>query len=120
MPITGAPTFIQHLADLLRVPLGQRAAEHGEILAVDVDQPAVDRTRTGDHAVAGDDLLVHAEFNAIVLDIHVGLFEAALVEQHFDPLARGQLALGVLGIDPFLSAAHARGCPALFHFGDIG
>ena len=39
----------------------KRAAEHGEILREDIDQPAVDRARSGDDAVARDLLLVHAE-----------------------------------------------------------
>jgi hypothetical protein len=50
----------------------------------------------------------HAEVGAAVLDEHVPLFEAALVEQQFDALARGELALGVLGVDALLAAAQAR------------
>ena len=73
---------VHHLADLLRVALRQRAAEHGEILGEDIDQPAVDRARSGDHAVAGDLLLLHAEVDAIMLDVHVDFFEAAGIEQH--------------------------------------
>jgi hypothetical protein len=42
-----------------------------------------------------------------VLDEHVPLFEGTLVEQHFDVLARGELALGVLGVDALLPAALA-------------
>jgi hypothetical protein len=37
-----------------------------------------------------------------VLDEHVPLFEGAFVEQQFDALARGELALGVLGVDALL------------------
>ena len=99
---------VHDLADLLRVPLGQRAAEHGEVLGEDIDQPAVDRARAGDHAVAGDLLLLHAEVDAVVLDVHVIFFEAALIEQHLEPLARGELALGVLRVDPLLAAAEPR------------
>jgi hypothetical protein len=43
-----------------------------------------------------------------MLDIHVELLERT-VEQHVQPFARSQLALGVLGIDPRLSAAHLGG-----------
>ena len=103
---------VHDLADLLRVALGQRAAEDGEILAEDEDQPAVDRPRSGDDAVAGDHRLLHAEVDAIMLDIHVDLFEAAGIEQHRDPLARGQPALLVLAVDPRLAAAE-RGLVAL-------
>ena len=45
--------LIHDLADLLGVRLGQRAAEHGEILAEDKHQSAVDRAVAGDHAVTG-------------------------------------------------------------------
>jgi hypothetical protein len=38
-----------------------------------------------------------------VLDEHVELLERAFVEQQFDPLARRQLAFGVLGFDPRVS-----------------
>jgi len=48
-----------------------------------------------------------------VLDKHVPLFKRALVEQHFEAFARGQLALGVLGVDTLLATAQA-GCGALF------
>jgi hypothetical protein len=41
-------------------------------------------------------------------DEHVVFLEAALVEQHLDPLPRGQLALGVLRLDAFLPATKAR------------
>ncbi len=88
---------------------GQRAAEDGEILRKDEHQPAVDRARPGDDAVAGDLLVLHAEIDAIVLDVHVELLERAFVEQHGEPFARGELALGVLRVDAFLPAAHACG-----------
>jgi hypothetical protein len=39
-----------------------------------------------------------------VLDEHVELLERALVQQQVDPLARRQLALGVLGRHPPLTA----------------
>ena len=44
----------------------ERAAEDGEVLGEDVDQAAVDAAIAGDEAVAGDDLLVHAEVAAAV------------------------------------------------------
>jgi hypothetical protein len=53
----------------------------------------------GDHAVAGHLLLGHAEVGAAVLDEHVPFLEGALVQQQLQPLARGELALGVLRVD---------------------
>ena len=46
-------------------------------------------------------------------DEHVEFLETVRIQQQFDPLARRQLALGVLRVDPALAAAQARGLPAL-------
>ena len=98
----------------------ERAAEHREVLAEDIDLPAVDRAPAGDHAVAGEARRRHAEVGAAVGDEHVELLEAALVEQHLEPLARGELALGVLRGDPLLAAAQpGLGAPRLELVEDI-
>src|SRR4051812_14311312 len=88
--------------------LGQRAAEHGEVLAEHEHQPATDRTPAGDHAVAGDLLLGHAEIRRAVLDEHVPFLERALVEQGLDAFAGREFALGVLRLDALGAAAAAR------------
>ena len=93
---------------LLGVRLRQRAAEHREVLGEDVDDAAVDGAPAGDHAVAGDLGLLHAEVGAAVLDVHVELLEGVLVHQQVDALARGQLAALVLGVDARLAAAEPR------------
>jgi len=49
----------------------------------------------------------HAEVDAAVLDEHVPLFEGAFVQQQLQPLARGELALVVLGVDALLPTAQA-------------
>ena len=102
----------------------QRAAEHREILGEDIDGAAVDGAPSGHDAVAGDLGRVHAEIVAAMLDEHVELLEGIVVEQELDPLARRQLALGVLGGNALLSAAEAGGLPAgveadenIFHAG---
>ncbi len=86
----------------------ERAAEHGEILAEDVDQPAVDRAMAGYHAVARNFLGLHAEVDRAMLDEHVVFLERPGIEQHVDALAGRQLALGVLRLDAALAAAQAR------------
>jgi len=78
------------------MPLGNSTAEHSEILGKNEDEAAVYRARSGDHAIAGNMLFVHAEVGAVMLDIHVHFLEAAFVEQDIQPLARGEAALGVL------------------------
>src|SRR5690606_12541698 len=60
---------VHDLADLLRVPFRQGAAEYGEILAEDKDQPAIDGAAAGDDAIAGNALRLHPEIGAIVLYI---------------------------------------------------
>ena len=102
MPMTGAPTWIAW-SMILQIfsawASTERAAEHGEVLAEDEDQAAVDGAMAGDHAVAGDVLLVHAEIDAAMLDEHVPFFEGVGIEQQLEALARGQLAFGVLRLD---------------------
>ena len=105
--------LVHDLADLLGMRLGQRAAEHREVLREDEHHAAVDGAVAGHHAVAGDLAVGHAEIDAAVLLEHVPFFEGAVVEQQFDALARRQLALGVLGVDALLAAAEA-GLLALF------
>jgi hypothetical protein len=58
-----------------------------------------------DHAVARHNLIGHPEIAAAVRDELVDLFERAGVEQQIDPLARGELAGGVLFVEPVLAAA---------------
>ena len=109
-----AHRHVLDLGDLLRVRLRQRAAEHGKILGEDEDRAAVDGAPAGDHAVAGDLRLLHAELVGAVLDEHVELLERVLVHQELDPFARGQLAALVLRLDAPLAAAAARAGAALF------
>jgi hypothetical protein len=59
----------------------------------------------GDHAVAEDLLLLHAEVGAAVGHEAVELDEAVPVEQRRDALARGELAGFVLLVDAGLAAA---------------
>ena len=100
--------LVHDLADLLGVRLGQRAAEHREVLAEHEHQAAVDGAGAGHHAIARDALLGHAELGAAMLDEHVDLLERAEVEQQLQPLARRQLAALVLGGDAPRAATELR------------
>src|SRR5215213_4084609 len=93
--------------------LRQRAAEDGEVLREDEDQPAVDGPVPCHHAVTRDPLLSHAEVGAAMLDEHVGLFERAWIEQQFQPLAGAELAARMLRLDPLGAAAKPRPLPLL-------
>src|SRR5690606_18154749 len=105
---------VLNFADFGRVRAGERAAEHGEVFGEHIDEAAVYRAPTGDDAVAGDFRLLHAEFVAAVFDEHVELFERAFIQQELNPLARRQLALGVLGGVAFFTSARARGRALFF------
>ena len=94
----------------------QGTAENGKILREDIDQPAVDGAAAGHDAVTGDLLFGHAEFGAVMLHIHVELFEAAGIQQDIQPLARRQPALLVLGLDALFPTTHAGGGAAAFQF----
>ena len=92
----------------------RRAAEHGEILQKTKTRRPLTVPWPVTTPSPGTLLLVHAEIGAAMLDEHVPFFERACVEQQFDPLAGGQLALGVLAFDPPLTATGPRRGAHLF------
>ena len=101
----GAHRQVHHLADLLRVGAGEAAAEDGEVLREDEDLPALDRAIPGDHAVAEERPVLHAEVVVAVGLELVHLHERAGVEEQLDALARGELSLLVLLLHPLGAAA---------------
>src|SRR5665213_299718 len=113
-PVAGR--HLLDLDDLLGVGLRKRAAEHREILGEYIDDATVDRAPAGDHAVAGEALLFHAEVVTAVLDEHAALLEGVFVEKNVETFAGGELALGVLGLDAPGAPAGAGLCAALFEF----
>src|SRR3546814_19308742 len=94
--------------------LGEGAPENRKILAEHVNQTTIDRARTSDDAIARYHLLLHAEIDAIMLDIHVQLLERSCVQEHIQALTLIQLTLGVLSNDAFLTADQARGVTLAF------
>src|SRR6185312_10337659 len=109
---------VHDLADFLRVGFAQAAAEDGKILAEHIGHAAVDGAPAGDHAIAGDDGFGHAELDRPVGDEHVVFLERARIEQHFEPLARGELALAVLRVDAAPAATQPGVIPALVQGSD--
>jgi hypothetical protein len=99
---------IHDLADLLGVRLGQRSAEHGEVLAEHEHQPSVDRAVPRHDAVAQVSLAVEPEVRRTVGDERVQLDQRALVEQQRESLASRQLAPSMLLIDSLLPATEHR------------
>src|SRR5690606_2056565 len=99
---------LHHLDDLLGVGEAERAAEDGEVLREDVDEPPVDGAEAGHDAVAVGPALFEAEAGGLVADERAEFLERALVQQDVQALAGGQLALLVLPGDAGLAAAQAR------------
>jgi hypothetical protein len=54
-----------------------------------------------------------------VLYEHVEFLKAAFVKKHCNSLTCSELAFLVLCVDPLLTAAHSRSCPALYQFLDF-
>ena len=94
----------------------QGPAKNREILTIDIDHAAIDRAPARHHAVACGAVRLHAEIGAAVRHEHVKLFERPFIQQQFDPLARGQLAFGMLRLDAARSAALAGNVAACFKF----
>ena len=89
---------VHHLADLHRVAFRHGAAEHGEILREDIDQPAVDRAAAGHHAVAGDASVRGMPKSTQLCSTYMSISSKLPSSSRIvEPFARGQLALGVLG-----------------------
>ncbi|GAB3622620.1 hypothetical protein GCM10027418_07020 [Mariniluteicoccus endophyticus] len=93
------------MGDLLRLDLGERPAEHREVLSEDGDAAAVDLAEAGDDAVPGEVLVGHAEVVDVVGGQRAEFLEGALVEQDRQALARGQFPFRVLLVDAARTAA---------------
>jgi hypothetical protein len=96
---------LEQAADLLRVNLRERTAQHGEVLGEHRDATAVDEPETRDDAVAGITLLLEAERRVAMRDVRTDFLERVGVEQALDAFAGGELALRVLRVDALLAAA---------------
>ena len=101
--------------------LGERTAEHGEVLRENVDQPPVDLPEAGNNAVPEVALLVQSEVRGAVGDERIEFHERPLVHEQIDAFAGGELALGVLLGDAILAATQAglvpkraQACEAIF------
>src|SRR5262249_13945807 len=87
---------LHHVGDLEGVDLAGRAAQHGEVLAGEVDEPAVDGGGPGDDPVGGGFLAGQAELDLAALGEQAELLEAAGIDEGVDALAGGELALLLL------------------------
>jgi hypothetical protein len=99
---------VHHLADLLGEDLGERPAEHREVLAEHADRPAEHRPEAGHDRVAPRPVVVHPELDLAVTDEAVELDERAGIEQEVEPLACEELPALVLARDGLLRARVRR------------
>jgi hypothetical protein len=99
---------IHDLHDLRGVRLGERTAEHREVLRERIDGASSDAAMARDDAVSGNQLFAHPEVAAAVSDELVDFLEGAGVEQEVDALARGELAGFVLPAAALVAAAQLR------------
>ena len=90
---------VHDLVDLLGEDLAERAAEDREVLAEEADPAPVDRPEAGHDAVGVGAVVLQPHAVGPVPGQHVELLEGPLVEEVLDPLAGGQLALGVVAFD---------------------
>jgi hypothetical protein len=114
---------IHDLANLLGVGLGERAAEHGEVLGKHVDETAIDAAKARDEAVASGAVLLSAEIHATVADKLVELFKSAFIEKQMNAFAGGKLTSLVLALAAFRAATGLgfRGhSPQLLHAVGVG
>ncbi len=89
--------------------LAEGAAEDAEVVPVDEDLAAVDRSPAGDHAVPVGPFAFQAEAGGPVPAQSLHLGEGALVQQQVDALAHGALAAGVLALGGRRVGAAAQG-----------
>jgi hypothetical protein len=82
-------------------------SEHGEVVGKHEHRPAVDPAVAGNHAVAGDALLVHAEVPVAMNHQRVELLEGAGIQEDVDTLPGGELARRMLFIDSGFATALA-------------
>ena len=99
---------IHHFADLLGMGLRQRSSEHGEVLGIDEDRPAIDRP----HPVTTPSprYCSSSSPNSVVrwMTNASSSWKRVLVEQDHQPLPSSQLATGMLLSNALLAAAEQR------------
>ena len=110
---TSLQSHVEHLADLQAMHLPEASSVDGEILCVCEDLSSIDGPMPGDHTVPWDDIGIHPEVPAPVLDQRIDFLETPLVKQQFEALPCSEFPACMLSIDPRLTATSLRlGFPA--------
>ena len=80
------------------------AARYREILAGQVDQAAINRRASGNHAIGGEIFVCHAKVCGTMLRKQTNLLEAFMIDQLVDAFPRGELTRLVLFLDALFAA----------------
>ena len=110
---SGGQGEVHDLADLGGVHLAERSPENGEVLAVDVDLPALNKTPAGDHSVGVVLRLLESEVGAPVTDKFVQLHKGPRVQKLLYTLTGRPLTLRLLLLDRLRAASRLRFLPLL-------
>ena len=97
----------------MRLDFRERATQDREILSIDCDAAPIDLAEPGDHAIAWELLVRHAEVGDIVGRQSSQLLKAVPIQQGVDTLTGRQLAPGVLVGHSLGAAAHLSHGPHL-------
>ena len=99
-----------HLSNLMGMHFAKGSAFNGKIFGIGKDQSAPHRTITGNDAVTGNFLFLHAEMGPAMMDKLPHFREAAFIKQLCQPFAGRQLSFFMLRIDSLLTAAELDFC----------
>ena len=81
-----------------------RTTDHGEVLAGDMHQPAVDASSSGDNAIGRHFLVRHAKVGAAVLCKKSRFLKTVLIKEGADAFTCAETACLVLAVEPLLPA----------------
>src|SRR6266446_10271777 len=98
---------IHHFANFFRVSFRKRTAKDSEVLRENENLATIDQTVTGNYAIAGIELFLHAKIPPAMDHQLIEFFKRSFIQQELDAFARGQLVCRVLLL-------HARGAAAGF------
>src|SRR6266404_2046136 len=87
---------VHYFANLFGVSFRKRTAKDREVLRENENLATIDQTVTGNYAVAGIELFLHAKISRAMDHQLIEFFKRSFIQQELDALARGQLVCGVL------------------------
>ena len=96
---------IHHFTDFLCHGLRKRTTIYSKVLCKNINKATIDRTATGNNAVAQIMFLFHPEIMAAMSYEHIDFLKTTFIEEHRDALASGIFSFLMLFGDRFLAAS---------------